>query len=101
VALYRSLPPLPDTEEGTGLARIFCEDQVPVAEESSSGSDDDQTLGFILKRRKKTNDPSDEDPHRIPALPESHPTKLRIVVRKRKASESSDIRYVLVSVSCL
>ena len=44
---------MPDTEEGTGLARIFCEDQVPVAEESSSGCDDDQTLGFILKEKEK------------------------------------------------
>ena len=79
------MPPLLGAEEGTSLTQNFCEDQDPIVEESSSKSDDDQTLAFILKKRKKAADPSDEDPNLILTLPESHPTRSRTIVQKRKA----------------
>jgi hypothetical protein len=93
------MPPLPGVEEYTSLTRNFREDQDPVAEESSPGSDDDQTLAFILKRRKKAADSANEGPIPTPALPENHPTKSRTAVRKRKASELADVRYEYVYLS--
>ena len=93
MALYRSLLPLPDTEEGTGLARNFCEDRDPVAAESCSVSDDNQTFSFILKKRKSAAEPRDEDPSPGSFSPQSHPTKSRTAVRKRKAAGPADTRY--------
>jgi len=91
------MPPLLGVEEDISQTQDVHKGQDPVAERSNSESDDDQTLAFILKKRSKAADPSKENPDAALSLPESHPTRFRAVVWKRKASESASLRYVLVS----
>ena len=90
---YRCLPPISGSGEDAGLARNFCEDRDPVAAESCSVSDDNQTFSFILKKRKSAAEPRDEDPSPGSFSPQSHPTKSRTAVRKRKAAGPADTRY--------
>ena len=78
------MPPISGSGEDAGLARNFCEDRDPVAAESCSVSDDNQTFSFILKKRKSAAEPRDEDPSPGSSSPQSHPQNPGLPCEKGK-----------------
>jgi len=54
VILYRSMPPLPSTEDAPRSAHNYCLDRDPLAEDSGSDPDDERTLADILRSKKSS-----------------------------------------------